>query len=143
MAEQTIPFTIPMDLPALVGSIPMTGELFFQSIGLLLGTFVAVAACKMILSTKMRPPPPPNIPPQWTADDWPLLGALRFFKQRTEMIHQAVTARSSEKSRSGNFSFFLGEKLVICAGSAAEARANFLQNKDISLLEGYVPISEC
>lgn len=136
MAKQAFPFTTSLDRSTLIGSLPRTGELFLSSTGLLLATLVAVAACKIILSTIARPPPPPNTPPRWTADDWPLLGALRFFNQRTEMIHQAVTARSGEKSQSGNFSFFLGEKLVICAGSAPEARANFVQNKDINLLEG-------
>lgn len=41
-------------------------------------------------------------------DNWPLLGLLRFYTKRTDMVLDATAAYESLGSRSGKFSFFFG-----------------------------------
>lgn len=82
-----------------------------------------------------RPNLPANAPPLWQRDDWPLVGALRFFTARADMVLEAVDAHS--RHGSGNFSFYLGKKHVVGIGPSAEARKMFFDNKDMSLFQGY------
>lgn len=82
-----------------------------------------------------RPILPLNAPPLWKPDDWPVLGALRFFNQRTDMVLDAVAANQSSGSQSGNFSFYIGKKHVVGIGRAQEARIAFYESRDMDLVQ--------
>lgn len=82
-----------------------------------------------------RPILPLNAPPLWKPDDWPVLGALRFFTQRTDMVLDAVAENQSSGSHSGNFSFYIGKKHVVGIGRAQEARIAFYESRDMDLVQ--------
>jgi sterol 14-demethylase len=92
-------------------------------------------ACFMISVSLRRPSLPLNAPPIWKHDDWPVLGAVRFFTHRTDMVLEAVAAHESCGSRTGNFSFFLGKKHIVGIGHAQSARTTFYDSRDMDLLQ--------
>ncbi len=68
--------------------------------------------------------------PPLTTENYPILGAIRFFTARWDFFHQA-----SAHSRSGNFSFYLGNHPVIGL-SGDVARQVFFESKQLGFAEG-------
>ncbi|ROW08461.1 hypothetical protein VMCG_03185 [Cytospora schulzeri] len=106
----------------------MTTNIIFVLLGL--------SVIKLAISLFGRPALPHNAPLLWKPDDWPLLGSLRFFTERTDMVLDATAAHESSGSRTGNFSFFLGKKHVVGIGRTPEARITFYENRNLDLLQG-------
>lgn len=96
---------------------------------------ILLSACFTTSVSLRRPSLPLNAPPLWKSDDWPILGALRFFTQRTDMVLEAVAAHESCGCRSGNFSFFLGKRHVVGIGRAQSARTTFYESRDMDLVQ--------
>lgn len=97
---------------------------------------LAVATALALIIKLQRNVMPSNSPPLWKPDDWPLLGALRFFTHRADMVLEASKFNTISGSGSGNFSFFIGKKHVIGLGVSAQSRIRFFENKDMSLMIG-------
>ncbi|KAK3326234.1 cytochrome P450 6A1 [Apodospora peruviana] len=81
-----------------------------------------------------RPSFPKNAPKFSKADDWPLVGALRFFSDRRNFL-----LYGTNQSQSGSFSFYLG-KYRIVAVSGPEGRKAFFDSKELSMPEGYATL---
>lgn len=102
-------------------------------------TCIIAALLALVILSLQRPALPINAPPLWKPEDWPILGALRYYKRVNTIIVEATNALlTNQKSTSGAFSLFLGKKLVVSVGDTAQTRTNFFENKDLSLIEGYV-----
>lgn len=96
---------------------------------------IMIFFCFVRIVFSRRPILPLNAPPLWKPDDWPVLGALRFFTQRTDMVLDAVAANQSSGSQSGNFSFYIGKRHVVGIGRAQEARIAFYESRDMDLVQ--------
>lgn len=68
----------------------------------------------------------------WKEGDWPLIGAVRFYIDKHDMFQQAQKTVTT-----GNFSFYIGKKLVVSL-SGSEGRKAFFECKDLHLNKGYV-----
>ncbi len=73
-----------------------------------------------------RPSFPDKAPRVWSGDDWPILGSIRFYSSRRDMLLNA-----QKTTKTGNFSFYLGKKQIISLSSSAEARKTFFEAKDL------------
>ena len=82
-----------------------------------------------------RPALPPGAPPL-THGVYPVLGAVKFFTRRWEFFRDA-----SRDSSTGNFSFFVGRKLVIGLTSES-SRQVFFDNRHFGFAEGYGGLAE-
>ena len=82
-----------------------------------------------------RPALPPGAPPL-THGVYPVLGAVKFFTRRWEFFRDA-----SRDSSTGNFSFFVGRKLVIGLTSQS-SRQVFFDNRHFGFAEGYGGLAE-
>lgn len=71
----------------------------------------------------------PKAPPR-VHEEWPVLGALRFFTARWDFYQHA---RSQAKS--GNFSFFLGKHPVVGL-TGDRGRKLFFESKGLGFAEG-------
>jgi hypothetical protein len=82
-----------------------------------------------------RPALHPKAPPL-THGVYPILGALKFFTRRWDFFRDAARL-----SPTGNFSFFVGRKLVV--GLTTEAsRQVFFDNRHFGFAEGYGGLAE-
>lgn len=80
-----------------------------------------------------KPALPPNAPPL-VPDAWPLLGSLQFFTERWDYFR-----RSTQRSRTGNFSFYAGQWPVV-ALSGDQGRRVFFEEKRLGFSEGYAAL---
>ena len=72
--------------------------------------------------------------PRPLGEDYPILGALRFFSDRYNMYFDGISS-----SRTGNFSFYFGKHQIV-AISGLEGRKVFFQNKAMDLSQGLVAL---
>lgn len=82
-----------------------------------------------------RPALHPNAPPL-THGNQPIWGATKFFSRRWEFFRDAARA-----SRTGNFSFYVGRKVVVGLTSEASRQA-FFDNRHFGFAEGYGGLAE-
>jgi hypothetical protein len=101
------------------------------TVWVLLATSLAIFTYRLL----RQPPFPPNAPRFWKEGDWPLIGAIRFYIDKHDMIHQA-----QKTTTTGNFSFYVGKKQVVSL-SGQEARKTFFESKDFHLNKGYVDMT--
>lgn len=94
----------------------------------LLMTTLAAALLKVL----RRPSFSDRAPKLWTGDDWPILGATRFYTARHDMIRDG-----QETTETGNVSFYLGTKQVVSVSGSVEARKTFFDSKDLNFNQGY------
>jgi hypothetical protein len=63
-------------------------------------------------------------------EEWPLVGALRFFTARWEFFQHA-----RDRASSGNFSFFIGKHPVV-ALTGEKGRKVFFESRELGFAEG-------
>lgn len=108
-------------LDTIISSTSPTLAITVLSIALLYSFYVYAFA---------RPALPKNAPPL-TTESWPIIGSMQFFTQRWSFFERQIA-----HSRSGNFSFYAGDKPVIGL-SGDEARKKFFDSKSLGFAEGY------
>jgi sterol 14-demethylase len=74
---------------------------------------------------------PDKAPKVWSGDDWPILGSIRFYCSRRDMLWTA-----QKTTKTGNVSFYLGKKQIISVSGSTEARKTFFETKDLHLQIG-------
>ncbi|KAK0720332.1 cytochrome P450 6A1 [Lasiosphaeris hirsuta] len=103
------------------------------AVWLVIGTSLIYILAKAVQAAVQRPPLPEGTPKLLTAGpwDWPVLGALRFFSDRSNFIMDGVHSSST-----GSFSFYFGQHHIV-AVSGVEGRKSFFESKQLSMSEGY------
>ncbi|KAH9996992.1 cytochrome P450 6A1 [Xylariaceae sp. FL0662B] len=81
-----------------------------------------------------RPSLPANAPKWWKTGDWPILGALRFYKDRRDFYTEAV-----RDSPTGSFSFYVGKKQIVGL-SGPEGRKFFFESRDLNFSAGFAEL---
>ncbi|KXJ96447.1 cytochrome P450 6A1 [Microdochium bolleyi] len=100
------------------------------SVWLLLATASAATLVKLL----WRPSIPKNAPKWWRENDWPILGALRFYSARPDFMLNAA-----RHTPGGNFSFYIGKKHLV-ALTGEEGRKTYFDNKDLGFSEGFAEL---
>jgi hypothetical protein len=95
----------------------------------LAGVFLLLGVIGLALLTH-RPARSAKTPPS-IDDDYPILGALRFWTARWEFFD-----RAQAQSPSGNFSFFIGHRPVVGIGTDA-AKKIYFESKQLGFTEGF------
>jgi hypothetical protein len=91
-----------------------------------------IITCLFLLSFR-RPSVPEKAPKLLPFfDNWPIVGATRFFTSRFAFFHDGMRS-----SRTGNFSFWIGKNFIIGL-SGDESRKVFFQSGHLGMAEGYV-----
>ncbi|KAH8593173.1 cytochrome P450 [Bisporella sp. PMI_857] len=91
-----------------------------------------ILTCLFLLSIR-RPTPPAKAPKLLSFfDNYPIVGATRFFTSRLAFFHDGMRA-----SKTGNFSFWIGKNFIIGL-SGDESRRVFFQSSQLGMAEGYV-----
>ncbi|MBE7181773.1 MAG: hypothetical protein INR71_11310, partial [Terriglobus roseus] len=88
---------------------------------------VTVSYLMIAYSPNISPKAPPMIP----SGNFPIVGALDFFRRRTDFFREHIRA-----SAAGFFSFTVG-KYHIVGISGAETRKKYFENRELSLNDGY------
>ncbi|KAK0636368.1 cytochrome P450 6A1 [Bombardia bombarda] len=78
-----------------------------------------------------RPKWPKTAPKFLKTEDWPVLGALRFFSDRRNFV-----LHGTSQAESNNFSFYFGKHQLVGMGGQ-DARKAFFESKELSMSEGY------
>ena len=73
-----------------------------------------------------RPSFPDKAPNVWSGDDWPILGSIRFYSSRRDMLWNA-----QKTTKTGNVGFYLGKKQIISVSGSTEGRRTFFETKDL------------
>jgi hypothetical protein len=73
-----------------------------------------------------RPSFPDKAPKVWSGDDLPILGSIRFYSSRHDMLLKA-----QKTTKTGNVGFYLGKKQIISVSGCTEARRTFFETKDL------------
>ncbi|KAI0593285.1 cytochrome P450 6A1 [Biscogniauxia sp. FL1348] len=81
-----------------------------------------------------RPSLPKNAPNWFKTGDWPILGALCFYKTRGDWFKEGL-----KHSPTGNFSFYIGKKQII-GMSGPEGRKTFYENRELNFTEGFAEL---
>lgn len=81
-----------------------------------------------------KPPSIPKNAPQQAEEQLPILGAWKFFTERGDWF-----VRQRDRSPTGNFSYCIGDKLVIGL-SGIEGRRTFFDSKSMGFAEGYAAL---
>lgn len=74
----------------------------------------------------------PEGAPPLIKGDWPLIGPINFWTRRWDFFKEAA-----KTSANGNFSFHVGNRVVIGV-SGDEGRRAFMDNKHLDATSGYV-----
>jgi hypothetical protein len=78
----------------------------------------------------VRPTISEKAPRFFSEDDWPFLGALRFFSARHDYMMAGIKA-----SQHGSFSFYVGKKHVVGLGGV-EGRKTFYDTRELDINAG-------
>ncbi|CAK4034075.1 cytochrome P450 6A1 [Lecanosticta acicola] len=97
-------------------------------ISILLGAILGAASLLVYLFSR---PSFPKDAPRLTSDSWPILGSPTFFSKRWEFFRDAVA-----RSKTGNFSFYVGQLPVIGLWGQEE-RKLFFEHRGLNFGEGY------
>ncbi|KAI1353474.1 cytochrome P450 [Xylaria sp. FL0043] len=121
-------FTVPMEswllLPPALWTLFSIIRLFY---------FLLTYYCTTNL--KAVPGPVTQAPVEFTKYDWPILrSAVWFFRRRGDFLVEGIRA-----SATGNFSFYVGQKHVVCI-SGFQGRKTFFESKDLNLAAGFVEL---
>lgn len=92
---------------------------------------ICVLLCLAGVALLTRRPTVSTKAPALIDEDYPVIGALRFWTARWDFFR-----RAQSQSPSGNFSFFIGKHPVVGV-SSDEARRVFFESKQLGLTEGY------
>lgn len=76
----------------------------------------------------------PSNAPKLASEAWPIVGSHQFFTNRADFFDHQVA-----HSRTGNFSFYAGDKPIIGL-SGDYARKVFFENKSLGFAEGYAAL---
>jgi hypothetical protein len=85
----------------------------------------------VLLQLSWRPKFPKRAP-KLVRENFPVLGALRFFTARWDFYRHGVS-----QSKTGNFSFYVGKNQIVGI-SGDKGRKLFFESKALGLAEGYL-----
>jgi len=91
---------------------------------------VAAMLTAFLIDLLRRPSFPKNAPAWWRGNDWPIMGALRFYSHRASYMNNGFQHTSNAP-----FSFYIGQKHIIALAGDAGRRV-FYDNKELKLAEG-------
>ncbi|KAI0389163.1 cytochrome P450 6A1 [Xylariaceae sp. FL0594] len=82
-----------------------------------------------------RPAIPKNAPAWYKKGDWPIFGNVDFYYgKRADFYRDAIKA-----SKTGNFSFYVGKKLII-GTSGPQGRKLFFESKDLNFPQAFAEL---
>ncbi|CAI6031700.1 unnamed protein product [Clonostachys chloroleuca] len=108
----------------------ITGLARPQIVGTIICSVLVAIGSALFHQVLTRTPLPSNAPKQWTKNDWPIVGAWRFYKRRRDMYLEA-----QRSTKTGNFSFYVGKKLIVGL-SGSEGKKTFFDNRELSISQG-------
>lgn len=91
---------------------------------------LTATALVLLFAYSTRRTPFPSSAPPVVSEDWPIVGAFRFFVARAAFLRDGAKA-----SKTGNFSFFIGKHRVVGI-SSTEGKRTFYESKDLSSHQG-------
>jgi hypothetical protein len=86
-------------------------------------------ACTFAVQLVRRPSFPKTAPKFFKDVDMPILGALRFYSHRLDVMTRGMAAHG------GNFSFYIGKNQVVGMSGLA-GRKTFFESKELNMSEG-------
>ncbi|RDL36450.1 Cytochrome P450 [Venustampulla echinocandica] len=111
---------------------PTTNLQLFQAPLLQFCAYAILALTLLFLFVFRRPAHPLKAPKLLSiSENYPVLGAVRFFTARLEFFRDGI-----RNSASGNFCFWLGQHFIVGL-SGDESRQVFFQNLSFGIAEGY------
>jgi cytochrome P450 len=81
-----------------------------------------------------RPSLHKKAPSWWKSNDWPIVGAVKFYTARNDYFREAMA-----HSATGDFSFMVGKKHIV-GMSSPEGRKTFFDSRQLNFTEGFAEL---